>query len=126
MDSAKERWLDQDAGPVVRLYAITKGRTSPSGDAPLGLIDLVVATGRAPDHDFRPGPEHRRLLRMCGGRAVTVVDLAADIDLPLAVLRVLLSDLSALGMIKITSMTAEGQAANQRLLRDLLDGLRAL
>jgi hypothetical protein len=55
-----------------------------------------------------------------------VVDLAADIDLPLAVVRVLLSDLSSLGMVKITSMPAESEAANQRLLRDLLDGLRAL
>ena len=126
MDPAKERWLDRDAGPVVRLYAITKGRTSPGGDVSVGLIDVVVATGRAPERDFRPGPEQRRLLRLCGGRPVTVVDLAADIDLPLAVVRVLLSDLSSLGMVKITSMTAEGQPADVRLLRDLLNELRAL
>jgi hypothetical protein len=28
-DGHGERWFDQDAGPVVRPYALTKGRTSP-------------------------------------------------------------------------------------------------
>ena len=33
-----ERWLDRDAGPVVRPYALTRGRTRPPG-LTLGLID---------------------------------------------------------------------------------------
>jgi hypothetical protein len=125
MTSAKDSWLDREAGPVVRPYAITKGRTTPSGDMPFGLIDVVVATDEPPADSFRPGPEHRRILRLCG-RPVTVVDLTADIDLPLGVIRVLLSDLSSRGMIKITSMTAAGRVTDERLLRNVLDGLRAL
>src|SRR6266481_2469851 len=65
MTSAKDSWLDQDAGPVVRPYAVTKGRTIPAGDMPFGLIDVVVATDRPPADAFRPSPEHRQLLRMC-------------------------------------------------------------
>jgi hypothetical protein len=57
---------------------------------------------------------------------VTVVDLAGDIDLPLGVVRVLLSDLSSHGMIEVTDMTANGPVTDQRLLRNVLDGLRAL
>ena len=37
-------WLDREAGPVVRPYALTRGRTQAQGPA-LGLIDLVTATG---------------------------------------------------------------------------------
>jgi hypothetical protein len=125
MTSGNDRWLDRDAGPVVRPYAVAKGRTTPAGDMPFGLIDVVVATDRPPADAFRPGPEHRQLLRMCG-RPVTVVDLAGDIDLPLGVVRVLLGDLSSHGMIEVTDMTVKGPVTDQRLLRNILDGLRAL
>jgi hypothetical protein len=125
MTSADDRWLDRDAGPVVRPYAITKGRTAQSSGMPFGLIDIVEATGEPPAGPFRPGPEHRQILRMCA-RPITVVDLTADVDLPLGVIRVLLSDLRSSGMIKITSMTAERPVMDEGLLRTVLDGLRAL
>ena len=31
-DGHGERWFDQEAGPVVRPYAVTKGRTLPAAD----------------------------------------------------------------------------------------------
>ena len=34
-DGHGERWFDQEAGPVVRPYAVTKGRTLPNGGASL-------------------------------------------------------------------------------------------
>ena len=30
MAAPKDRWLDREAGPVVRPYAVTKGRTAPA------------------------------------------------------------------------------------------------
>ena len=64
-DGSGDRWFDRDAGPVVRPYALTRGRTLPSGGESFDLIDVVVATSdRVPEH-FRPGPEHRRLLSLC-------------------------------------------------------------
>nr|BFE85678.1 hypothetical protein GCM10020093_082790 [Planobispora longispora] len=42
-----ERWLDQDAGPIVRPYTVTRGRTRPTSDR-FDLIATVVATGPAP------------------------------------------------------------------------------
>ena len=123
-DGSEDRWFDRDAGPVVRPYALTKGRTLPSGGASFGLIDVVIATGeRAPEH-FRPGPEHRRILSMCR-RATPIVDLTSEIDLPLGVVRVLLGDLTSEGMLRVLS-TQKQPVTDQRLLRMVLDGLESL
>jgi hypothetical protein len=123
-DGKSERWLDQDAGPVVRPYAVTMGRTLPNGGASFGLIDVVVATGgRTSDH-FRPGPEHRRILGVCQ-HPISVVDLTSEMDLPLGVVRVLLGDLMAEGMVRIASQDGP-PVPDQRLLRMVLDGLESL
>jgi hypothetical protein len=123
-DGYGERWLDREAGPVVRPYAVTKGRTLPSGGASFGLIDLVIATGERPSEHFRPGPEHRRILSLCR-RPTPIVDLTSEIDLPLGVVRVLLGDLAGAGMVRVLS-TPEQPTADQRLLRMVLDGLESL
>ena len=123
-DGYQDRWFDREAGPVVRPYALTKGRTLPSGGAEFGLIDVVIATsGRPPEH-FRPGPEHRRILSLCR-RPIPVVDLTSEIDLPLGVVRVLLGDLTSEGMLRVLS-TQKQPVTDQRLLRLVLDGLESL
>jgi len=123
-DGSGDRWFDRDAGPVVRPYALTKGRTLPSGGESFDLIDVVVATsGRMPEH-FRPGPEHRRLLSLCR-RPTPIVDLTSEIDLPLGVVRVLLGDLISEGLVRVLS-TQKQPATDQRLLRMVLDGLESL
>ena len=43
MTSNDDRWLDETAGPVVRPYALTQGRTRPSGAA-FDLVATVTAT----------------------------------------------------------------------------------
>jgi hypothetical protein len=123
-DGSGERWLDQEAGPVVRPYAVTKGRTTPDGGAAFDLIDVVVSTGEGPSEHFRAGPEHRRILSIC--RSPTpIVDLTSEIDLPLGVVRVLLGDLTSHGMLRIVS-TQRQQVPDRRLLRMVLDGLESL
>ena len=125
MSAPKDRWLDRDAGPIVRPYAVTKGRTVPALGASIGLIDVVVATVD-PQMPSRPrlDPEHRRILNHCR-QPITVVDLASDIDLPMGVVRVLLSDLSQCGALRILP-TVRGPRVNEQLLRNVLDGLQAL
>jgi hypothetical protein len=119
-----ERWFDQEAGPVVRPYAVTKGRTLPGGGASLGLIDVIVATGQRPSEHFRPGPEHRRILAVCR-RPMPIVDVTSEIDLPLGVVRVLLGDLMSEEMVRVVSAQRQ-QLPDQRLLRMVLDGLESL
>ncbi len=109
---------------MVRPYALTMGRTLPSGGASFGLIDLVIATGQRSSERFRPGPEHRRILSLCR-QPTTVVDLTSEIDLPFGVVRVLLGDLASAGMLRVLS-TQPQPANDQRLLRMVLDGLESL
>jgi hypothetical protein len=125
MIAPKDRWLDRAAGPVVRPYTVTKGRTVPAPGTAVGLIDVVVAVaGPRPPNGARLAPEHRQILALCQ-RPSTVVDLASDVDLPVGVVRVLLSDLSQYGILRILP-APRGQVTNERLLRDVLDGLHAL
>ena len=123
-DGYGERWLDREAGPVVRPYAVTKGRTLPSGGVVFGLIDVVIATNVRPPQHFRPGPEHWQILSLCR-RPTPVVDLTSEIDLPLGVVRVLLGDLASEGMLRVLS-TQKQPVTDQRLLRMVLDGLESL
>jgi Protein of unknown function (DUF742) len=125
VSAPKDRWFDRDAGPIVRPYAVTKGRTAPSSGSYVGLIDVVVAVGETQvQGDVRLNREHRRILSRCR-QPVTVVDLASDIDLPVGVVRVLLSDLSQYGALRVVA-TPRGPVTNERLLRDVLDALQAL
>jgi Protein of unknown function (DUF742) len=121
----KDRWLDREAGPVVRPYLVTKGRTAPTAGAGIGLIDVAVAViDPLVPAGLRLGPEHRQLLARCR-RPVTVVDLASDVDLPVGVVQVLLGDLSEYGIVRVLA-TPRGPVTNERLLREVLDGLQAL
>jgi hypothetical protein len=96
----------------------------PAG-ASIGLIDVVVSTlDVLPGSGPRLGPEHRQLVARCR-RPVTVVDLASDVDLPVGVVQVLLSDLSEQGVVRVLA-TPRGPVTNERLLREVLDGLQAL
>ena len=109
----------------MRPYAVTKGRTAPAAGSYVGLIDVVtaVAGARLPT-DARLNRDHRRLLSYCH-QPITVVDLASDIDLPVGVVRVLLSDLRQYGALRVVA-TPRGPATHERLLRDVLDGLQTL
>src|SRR5262252_1355770 len=66
-----DKWVDRNAGPVVRPYALTGGRTQPTSGTVLDLIAVIVAstwaqeTGDALDLS----PEHRRILGLCRGPA---------------------------------------------------------
>jgi hypothetical protein len=120
------RWLDQQAGPVVRPYALTAGRTAPAGDVVLDLVSVVAASGPAGAADLLAlAPEHRRLLGLCR-EPVTVADVTADMTLPLGVVRVLLADLIAEGLVTVQPHPAAVPRARQNLLQEVLDGLRSL
>ena len=64
MPSPPDRWLDADAGPVVRPYAVIRGRTRPTGDS-LDLIALVTAVRGARTGAADLSPEHFAILRLC-------------------------------------------------------------
>jgi len=120
-------WRPRDSGPVVRPYAVTGGRTEPADGEVLDLIAVVVSTGRAATSDDHPPltPEHRRILGLCE-QQVTVADLAAEIALPVGVVRVLLADLIAQGAITVVRERPTAKRTQNDVLQEILNGLRAL
>jgi Protein of unknown function (DUF742) len=123
MTTGGDMWMDREAGPVVRPYALTRGRTQPAGAA-FGLIDLVTAAATRTADSRGLGPEHRRLIGLCR-RPIAVADLASETDLPLGVVRVLLGDLRERGLISVADQVERG-SREENVLRSVLDGLRAL
>jgi hypothetical protein len=124
MPSNDERWLDAEAGPVVRPYALTQGRTRPTGES----FDLVatVTARRGVSADFSAlAPEHMSVLRLAQ-LPTTVADIASDVDLPLGVVRIILADLRELGLIAIRTPVAMAERIDKHTLREVLNGLRGL
>jgi hypothetical protein len=124
---AGDKWLDRDAGPVVRPYALTGGRTVPADGEVLDLVAVVVASRRAAKAGEPVGlsPESRRILGLCK-KPATVADVASATTLPVGVVRVLLADLILQGRITVQAQRPAGEQPTADLLREVLHGLRAL
>lgn len=118
-----EQWFDEAAGPLARPYTVTGGRTR-STNYPLDLITLVVAMSSVDAHG-RLEPEHRRVLRLCQ-QPISVAEVAARMDLPLPVVKVLLSDLIEQQHIIFRAAAPSSEAPDQHLLQAVLDGIRKL
>src|SRR5688500_20097493 len=94
---APHDWLDQDAGPVVRPYAMTQGRVAPSGGE-FDLVAFVVAATPGSAADAGLQPEHHAIVA-AAWEPISVVELASTLDLSIGVVRVLLGDLRSAGLI---------------------------
>jgi hypothetical protein len=124
MPSNDERWLDAEAGPVVRPYALTQGRTRHTGES-FDLVATVMATRGVMADPGSLAPEHISVLRLAQ-IPTTVADIASDVDLPLGVVRIILADLRELGLIAIRTPVAMAERIDKHTLREVLNGLRGL
>jgi hypothetical protein len=124
MTSTGDRWFDSAAGPIVRPYAMTRGRTRPRGAA-LDLISIVIGADPASIDRYGLDPEHLDVLALCR-RPIPVADIASEMDLPLGVVRVLLDDLRSKGLVEVRPPARVTGKPDERTLRQVLDGLRAL
>ncbi|MET7388506.1 DUF742 domain-containing protein [Streptomyces sp. NPDC005385] len=121
-------WFDDDAGPVVRPYAMTRGRTTSAGQHRLDLIAVVVTEQHAddPEADHSLSPEHVDIVELCRDAPQSVAELAAELDLPIGVVRVLIGDLVADEMVHVTRPVPPAELPDESILRDVISGLRAL
>jgi hypothetical protein len=117
-----DQWLDEEAGPVVPAYALTHGRVRPSSKD-IDLVAIISATG-GPTPVSLP-PEHWVILSICT-RATPLADIAAAIDLPLGVVRVLVGDLHEAGLVHVRPPAEIALRPSVTLLSEVLSGLRAL
>lgn len=118
MESSQE-W--PDAGPVVRPYAMTSGRTTPVRGA-FDLISIVLATRPPEPDDDGLHPESAHILRH-SQRPVSVAELAAELDLPAGTVMVLLGDLLAQQLIVTRSPTPARGVASRPVLEAVINGL---
>lgn len=125
MPSRDERWIDAQAGPVVRPYALTQGRTRHSGAA-FDLVASVVAISTGMGLPNTLSPEHIAVLQLVQSPKA-VVDIASDVDLPLGVVRILLADLREMGLVNISApVSTKPRQVDKNTLREVLHGLRSL
>jgi hypothetical protein len=117
-------WLDHDAGPVVRPYTLTGGRSRPFTSG-LGLLTYVESL-YAPDADLVAlQPEHRSILSLTR-TALSLAEVAARLDLPVGVVRVLVGDLIQANLVSTFDSDAAIRAPDDHVLQAVLDGLRSL
>jgi hypothetical protein len=124
MPSRDDLWYDAEAGPVVRPYALIGGRTRPSGES-LDLIAIITAVRGIEVDASSLDPEHLAVLRLCR-IPTSVAEIAAELDLPLGVVRILLADLRERSLIAIHNPVPAARLPDPRILREVVDGLRRL
>lgn len=111
------RWLG------VRPYFLTKGRTRVS-DRSIGFETVLITTERGLERSEHLTFEHRQITELCAG-PLSVAELATHLDAPLGVVRVLVSDLTTVGILA-THQPIEDPSTDIALLTRLIDGVRAL
>ncbi|MFJ2608977.1 DUF742 domain-containing protein [Streptomyces sp. NPDC091279] len=112
-------WLDEAAGRLVRPFTISEGRTRPTFT--FDLLSQVRATGATLFGLL--GPEHAQALDLCRA-PVPVAEVAAQLKLPAAVTKVLLSDLVDWGALTAGPPVHDDNPTDRALLEAVLDGLR--
>jgi hypothetical protein len=120
--SDQHDWLDSEAGPVVRPYAVTGGRARPS--VGFDLLAFVVTTVEDID-GLHLQPEHRAILARAS-EPVAVAELASYLDLALGVVRVLLGDLLQQGLIRMHDHGIGAKRPDEHVLKAVLHGLHSL
>ena len=113
----------EDAGRVggvmVRPYVRTGGRTRPAVD--LAIEALVSTAAGAPEP---PGADHRAIVALCASPR-SVAEIAALLEIPLGVARVLVGDLAQDGGVVVHD-TSGPDGPDATLMQRVLDGLRRL
>jgi hypothetical protein len=118
-----QTWYDEDAGPLVRSFAVTGGRARTK--ASVDLLAFVVATEGARGVIWQTQPEHRTILAHASN-PISLAELASQVDLPLGVVRVLLGDLVELDAVAIQEPVAVSSKHDDHVLKAVINALRTL
>jgi CRP-like cAMP-binding protein len=118
-----EVWYDEDAGPLVRLYARTGGRTVTDR----GALELNAMVCRVPSARPRSdlSSEQSTILRL-SRQPVSLSEIAVHLGMPVGPVRVLLGELRDAGLIAVPKPGETGAAPTHHVLERLLSGLRSL
>ncbi|MFI5754912.1 DUF742 domain-containing protein [Streptomyces sp. NPDC051569] len=112
-----------ETAPLVRPYVITNGR-SLLDDNDFTLITLVTASPEAPGTG-QLDPEKRRLLELCSGGYLSVAEIAGHTELPVGIVKILLSDLTEQGYVVTRAPIPAAKLVDRNILEEVLHGLQA-
>ncbi|WP_019929317.1 DUF742 domain-containing protein [Nocardia sp. BMG111209] len=118
-----EAWFDEEAGPLVRLYAVTRGRGRTTR-ADLNMLTRVVDS-RLPVRMRRTEPEYLAIVELCRSPQ-SIAEVSAHVRLPLAMTKVLVGDLVEDGRLVARAPATTGAGADVALLQAILNGIRSL
>ncbi|WP_216902288.1 DUF742 domain-containing protein [Nocardia alni] len=116
--------LDEDPGPLIRPFAVTRGRAG-NNLHKLDMMTLVVAV-RSETEVATLDREYGEIVRLCQGRPLSIAELAAHLKLLLVAVKVLVSDLIDSGHVIFRAPPPASSGADPDLLQAVLDGIRAL
>jgi hypothetical protein len=121
---------DEPTGALVRPYAVTRGRTRPRLEIALeSLVETTVRGRSTSNREYGGSREQQYIAALCDGRLQSLAEIAARMQLPLGVARVLIADMAADGLVAIyepTSFDKSDDALGTELLERVLSGLRRL
>jgi len=120
---------EENTGALVRPYAVTRGRTRPSLDIAIEALIETTVRGRSTGGNGGQGREHQYIAALCDGRLQSLAEIAARMQLPLGVARVLIADMASDGLVAVyepTSLEDSDDAVGTELLERVLSGLRRL
>ncbi|HEY3502902.1 MAG TPA: DUF742 domain-containing protein [Actinocatenispora sp.] len=116
---------DEPSNALVRPYAVTRGRTRPRVE--IAIEALVETTARGRDASVVGGREQQLIAGLCALRVQSLAEIAARMQMPLGVARVLVADMAADGLVAVYEPTQVGDdAVGTELLERVLSGLRRL
>jgi len=122
-EESSEFWFDREPGPLVRPFALTGGRADTDRHG-LNMITLV-RTVQVPLDTHTLTRESLAILDMCYARPLSVAEVAARLDVLLAVAKVLISDLLDAGLLASQApVSTTSNAPDMDLLQAVLDGVR--
>ena len=102
---------------LVRPFTLTGGRTEPDG--PSVGVETIVCRGR---RQPTGGPIETEIWHLAAEQ-ISAAEISHRLRLPFGVVRVLVSDLTAAGHLRLGQTAAVGDVT---LIKRLIDGIRAL
>lgn len=115
-----------DRAYAVRPYALTGGRTRAT--KPDLALEALVQGVASPD-TLGLTPERRRILELTAHQFLSVMELSAHVELPVGIVRVIVSDLADSGSVRIhglSSSSAAAPATSLSILESVLNGISSL
>ncbi|WP_046471927.1 DUF742 domain-containing protein [Allosalinactinospora lopnorensis] len=112
-----------ESDALVRPYVITQGREH-SENVQLDLVSVVIAA-RGDVDEVSLEPEQLRILDVCR-KPQSVAEVASHLDMPVAVVKVLLGDLIGRGYALARAPYTAESPVSRDVLQAVLDGIQRL